>query len=90
MNFQQFTIDASYVCNFLIVFVQDAAIMWWFQQGMCFLPVALVVWTAASFIFAYITAVLLNHVDPFVPYIRCRCARNTHAHKIMSGRKFTD
>lgn len=44
--------------------------MWWFQQGMCFLPAALVVWTAASFIFPYITAVVLRHVDPFVPYIR--------------------
>uniref|UniRef100_UPI0037E99C51 DNA damage-regulated autophagy modulator protein 2b n=1 Tax=Semicossyphus pulcher TaxID=241346 RepID=UPI0037E99C51 len=43
--------------------------MWWFQQGLCFLPVALVIWTAASFIFAYITAVVLRHVDPLVPYI---------------------
>ncbi|XP_044027906.1 DNA damage-regulated autophagy modulator protein 2-like [Siniperca chuatsi] len=43
--------------------------MWWFQQGLCFLPAALVVWTAASFVFAYITAVVLRHVDPVVPYI---------------------
>lgn len=43
--------------------------MWWFQQGMCFLPAALVVWTVASFVFAYITAVVLRHVDPLVPYI---------------------
>ncbi|KAL6112428.1 dram2 [Pungitius sinensis] len=43
--------------------------MWWFQQGLCFLPAALVVWTAASFVFAYITAVVLRHVDPLVPYI---------------------
>ncbi|XP_026881211.1 DNA damage-regulated autophagy modulator protein 2b [Electrophorus electricus] len=43
--------------------------MWWFQEGLCILPVALVVWTAATFIFAYITAVILQHVDPFVPYI---------------------
>ncbi|XP_069567333.1 DNA damage-regulated autophagy modulator protein 2b isoform X2 [Brachyistius frenatus] len=43
--------------------------MWWFQQGMCFLPAALVVWTAASFVFAYITAVVLKHVDPLLPYI---------------------
>lgn len=43
--------------------------MWWFQQGLCFLPAALVVWTAASFVFAYITAVALRHVDPLVPYI---------------------
>ncbi|XP_060766992.1 DNA damage-regulated autophagy modulator protein 2-like isoform X2 [Neoarius graeffei] len=43
--------------------------MWWFQQGLCVLPVLLVVWTAATFVFAYITAVELGHVDPFVPYI---------------------
>ncbi|XP_063072033.1 DNA damage-regulated autophagy modulator protein 2b isoform X2 [Engraulis encrasicolus] len=43
--------------------------MWWFQQGMCILPVSLVIWTSASFAFAYITAVLLDHVDPLVPYI---------------------
>ncbi|KAM4583186.1 DNA damage-regulated autophagy modulator protein 2b [Fundulus diaphanus] len=43
--------------------------MWWFQQGLCFLPAALVVWTVASFIFAYITAVVLKHVDPLLPYI---------------------
>ncbi|XP_044205900.1 DNA damage-regulated autophagy modulator protein 2-like [Thunnus albacares] len=43
--------------------------MWWFQQGMSFLPAALVIWTAASFIFAYVTAVILKHVDPLVPYI---------------------
>lgn len=44
--------------------------MWWFQEGLCVLPVALVIWTAATFIFAYVTAVLLRHVDPLVPYIR--------------------
>ncbi|XP_015271904.1 PREDICTED: DNA damage-regulated autophagy modulator protein 2 [Gekko japonicus] len=43
--------------------------MWWFQQGLCILPSALVVWTSASFIFSYVTAVLLRHVDPLVPYI---------------------
>ncbi|XP_078803981.1 DNA damage-regulated autophagy modulator protein 2b [Oryzias latipes] len=43
--------------------------MWWFQQGLCLLPAALVVWTVASFVFAYITAVVLRHVDPLVPYI---------------------
>ncbi|XP_064161999.1 DNA damage-regulated autophagy modulator protein 2b isoform X2 [Anguilla rostrata] len=43
--------------------------MWWFQQGMCALPAALVIWTSATFVFAYITAVLLRHVDPVVPYI---------------------
>ncbi|XP_068171473.1 DNA damage-regulated autophagy modulator protein 2b [Antennarius striatus] len=43
--------------------------MWWFQRGLCFLPVSLVIWTTASFVFAYITAVVLRHVDPLVPYI---------------------
>ncbi|KAG1946178.1 DNA damage-regulated autophagy modulator protein 2b [Pimephales promelas] len=43
--------------------------MWWFQEGLCVLPVALVIWTSATFIFAYITAVVLRHVDPLVPYI---------------------
>ncbi|KAA0711742.1 DNA damage-regulated autophagy modulator protein 2 [Triplophysa tibetana] len=43
--------------------------MWWFQEGLCALPAALVVWTAATFVFAYITAVILKHVDPLVPYI---------------------
>ncbi|NXK72848.1 DRAM2 protein, partial [Amazona guildingii] len=43
--------------------------MWWFQQGLSFLPVVLVVWSAASFVFSYITAVILHHVDPLVPYI---------------------
>ncbi|XP_051495244.1 DNA damage-regulated autophagy modulator protein 2 [Apus apus] len=43
--------------------------MWWFQQGLSVLPVALVVWSAASFVFSYITAIILHHVDPLVPYI---------------------
>uniref|UniRef100_A0A6I8N934 CWH43-like N-terminal domain-containing protein n=1 Tax=Ornithorhynchus anatinus TaxID=9258 RepID=A0A6I8N934_ORNAN len=43
--------------------------MWWFQQGLSFLPSALVIWTAAAFIFSYITAITLHHVDPALPYI---------------------
>ncbi|NWW45038.1 DRAM2 protein, partial [Pedionomus torquatus] len=43
--------------------------MWWFQQGLSVLPAALVVWSAASFVFSYITAIVLHHVDPLVPYI---------------------
>ncbi|KAG7472533.1 hypothetical protein MATL_G00109880 [Megalops atlanticus] len=43
--------------------------MWWFQHGLCILPVALVVWSSATFIFAYVTAVLLRHVDPLFPFI---------------------
>uniref|UniRef100_F7EM19 CWH43-like N-terminal domain-containing protein n=1 Tax=Monodelphis domestica TaxID=13616 RepID=F7EM19_MONDO len=37
--------------------------MWWFQQGLSFLPSALVIWTAAAFIFSYLTAITLHHVD---------------------------
>ncbi|XP_048207722.1 DNA damage-regulated autophagy modulator protein 2 [Perognathus longimembris pacificus] len=43
--------------------------MWWFQQGLSFLPSALVIWTSTAFIFSYITAITLHHVDPFLPYI---------------------
>ncbi|XP_039604553.1 DNA damage-regulated autophagy modulator protein 2-like [Polypterus senegalus] len=43
--------------------------MWWFQEGLCCLPVLLVVWSSATFIFSYITAVVLRHVDVLVPYI---------------------
>ncbi|XP_053099352.1 DNA damage-regulated autophagy modulator protein 2 isoform X2 [Hemicordylus capensis] len=47
----------------------DVFEMWWFQQGLSFLPSALVIWSSASLVFSYITAVLLHHVDPLVPYI---------------------
>ncbi|XP_067913038.1 DNA damage-regulated autophagy modulator protein 2-like [Heterodontus francisci] len=43
--------------------------LWWFQQGMSFFPAALVIWSAAAFVFSFITAVVLRHVDPLVPYI---------------------
>ncbi|KAM3872218.1 DNA damage-regulated autophagy modulator protein 2 [Diretmus argenteus] len=43
--------------------------MWWFQRGVCFLPVTLVVWSSATFILNYIIAVLLRHIDPLIPYI---------------------
>ncbi|KAL1021277.1 hypothetical protein UPYG_G00011090 [Umbra pygmaea] len=43
--------------------------MWWFQRGLCALPAGLVVWSSVTFIFSYVTAVLLGHVDPLVPYI---------------------
>ncbi|XP_058993280.1 DNA damage-regulated autophagy modulator protein 2 isoform X2 [Mustela lutreola] len=48
---------------------KDLFEMWWFQQGLSFLPSALVIWTAAAFIFSYITAITLHHVDPALPYI---------------------
>ncbi|KAG9353084.1 hypothetical protein JZ751_017660, partial [Albula glossodonta] len=56
-------------CYFAIMKQIAEIDMWWFQQGLCVLPVALVSWTTATFIFAYVTAVLLRHVDPLVPYI---------------------
>ncbi|XP_007428749.1 DNA damage-regulated autophagy modulator protein 2 isoform X1 [Python bivittatus] len=43
--------------------------MWWFQQGLSFLPSALVICSSASFVFPYVIGVLLYHVDPLVPYI---------------------
>lgn len=43
--------------------------MWWFQQGLSFLPSALVIWTFATLTFSYITAVTLRHVDPALPFI---------------------
>lgn len=50
--------------------LEVSSAMWWFQQGLSFLPASLVVWSAASFVFSYITAIVLHHVDPLVPYIR--------------------
>ncbi|ELW65248.1 DNA damage-regulated autophagy modulator protein 2 [Tupaia chinensis] len=43
--------------------------MWWFQQGLSFLPSVLVIWSYSAFIFSYITAIVLHHVDPILPYI---------------------
>ncbi|XP_054608909.1 DNA damage-regulated autophagy modulator protein 1 isoform X2 [Dunckerocampus dactyliophorus] len=43
--------------------------MWWFMQGLCFLPVFLVVWSSSTFIVSYITAVFRRDVDVLFPYI---------------------
>uniref|UniRef100_A0A8C6YC37 DNA damage regulated autophagy modulator 2 n=1 Tax=Naja naja TaxID=35670 RepID=A0A8C6YC37_NAJNA len=43
--------------------------MWWFQQGLSFLPSALVILSSAACVFPYVIGVLLHHVDPLVPYI---------------------
>ncbi|KAJ8016446.1 hypothetical protein DPEC_G00007290 [Dallia pectoralis] len=43
--------------------------MWWFQRGVCALPATLVACTSATLVSSYVTAVLLGHVDPLVPYI---------------------
>ncbi|KAG7267396.1 hypothetical protein CRUP_017745 [Coryphaenoides rupestris] len=44
--------------------------MWWFQQGMCFLPALLVVWSSSNFIISYIVAIYRHDVDVIFPYIR--------------------
>ncbi|XP_069486039.1 DNA damage-regulated autophagy modulator protein 1 isoform X2 [Ambystoma mexicanum] len=38
-------------------------------QGIAYIPALLVVWSAAAFLISYLTAVVLGHVEPFVPYI---------------------
>lgn len=43
--------------------------MFWFQQGMCFLPALLVVWASSNFILSYIIAVCRHDVDVIFPYI---------------------
>ncbi|XP_061768116.1 DNA damage-regulated autophagy modulator protein 1 [Nerophis ophidion] len=43
--------------------------MWWFMQGLCFLPVFLVVWSSTTFILSYIIAVFRRDVDVLFPYI---------------------
>uniref|UniRef100_A0A670ZDL2 CWH43-like N-terminal domain-containing protein n=1 Tax=Pseudonaja textilis TaxID=8673 RepID=A0A670ZDL2_PSETE len=43
--------------------------MWWYQQGLSFLPSALVILISAACVFPYIIGVLLHHVDPLLPYI---------------------
>ncbi|CAL8242086.1 unnamed protein product [Merluccius merluccius] len=43
--------------------------MFWFQQGMCFLPASLVIWSSSNFIISYIIAIYRNDVDVIFPYI---------------------
>uniref|UniRef100_A0A8D3CV83 DNA-damage regulated autophagy modulator 1 n=1 Tax=Scophthalmus maximus TaxID=52904 RepID=A0A8D3CV83_SCOMX len=43
--------------------------MWWFTQGLCFLPVFLVVWSSCTFIITYLIAVFRRDVDVVFPYI---------------------
>ncbi|XP_039617641.1 DNA damage-regulated autophagy modulator protein 1 isoform X2 [Polypterus senegalus] len=43
--------------------------MLWFMEGMCFLPVSLVIVSSFSFIVCYAIATLERHVDPVFPYI---------------------
>lgn len=43
--------------------------MFWFQQGLCSLPVCLVVLSSSTFIFSYVISVLRHDVDAILPYI---------------------
>nr|XP_020455133.1 DNA damage-regulated autophagy modulator protein 1 [Monopterus albus] len=43
--------------------------MFWLMQGLCFLPVFLVIWSSSTFIISYLIAVLKNDVDVIFPYI---------------------
>ncbi len=71
-----FDLSADVVCSdcSLLVISEWMSVcessMWWFQRGLCALPVALVVWSSATFLVSYATAVVLGHADLLVPYIR--------------------
>lgn len=43
--------------------------MFWFQQGLCFLPAFLVVWSSSAFIISYLIALFRKDVDVIFPYI---------------------
>ncbi|XP_068443071.1 DNA damage-regulated autophagy modulator protein 1 [Clinocottus analis] len=43
--------------------------MSWFKQGLCFLPVFLVIWSSSTFIVTYIIALFRHDVDIIFPYI---------------------
>ncbi|XP_027899781.1 DNA damage-regulated autophagy modulator protein 1 [Xiphophorus couchianus] len=43
--------------------------MFWFRQGLCFLPAFLVVWSSCTFIVSYIIALFRGDVDIIFPYI---------------------
>ncbi|XP_031169401.1 DNA damage-regulated autophagy modulator protein 1 [Sander lucioperca] len=43
--------------------------MFWFTQGLCFLPAFLVIWASSTFIISYIIALFRHDVDIIFPYI---------------------
>ncbi|XP_029351466.1 DNA damage-regulated autophagy modulator protein 1 [Echeneis naucrates] len=43
--------------------------MFWFMQGLCFLPVLLVICSSSTFIISYVIAVFRKDVDVIFPYI---------------------
>ncbi|XP_035532489.1 DNA damage-regulated autophagy modulator protein 1 [Morone saxatilis] len=43
--------------------------MFWFMQGLCFLPAFLVIWSSSTFIVSYLIALFRHDVDIIFPYI---------------------
>ncbi|XP_041833788.1 DNA damage-regulated autophagy modulator protein 1 [Melanotaenia boesemani] len=43
--------------------------MFWFRQGLCFLPAFLVIWSSCTFIISYLIALFRHDVDIIFPYI---------------------
>ncbi|XP_018542590.1 DNA damage-regulated autophagy modulator protein 1 [Lates calcarifer] len=43
--------------------------MFWFMQGLCFLPAFLVIWSSSTFIISYLIAIFRHDVDLIFPYI---------------------
>ncbi|XP_072309882.1 DNA damage-regulated autophagy modulator protein 1 [Eucyclogobius newberryi] len=43
--------------------------MFWFQQGLCILPLILVISSSTTFIISYVIAVLTHNVDVVLPFI---------------------
>ncbi|XP_023672664.2 DNA damage-regulated autophagy modulator protein 1 isoform X1 [Paramormyrops kingsleyae] len=43
--------------------------MLWFMEGICFLPVFMVIWSSCTFMISYIVALLRHDVDIIFPYI---------------------
>lgn len=50
--------------------VQHPSNMFWFKQGLCFLPAFLVIWSSGTFVISYIIAIYRRDVDVIFPYIR--------------------
>ena len=48
---------------------------YWFNQGMAFLPIFLVIWTYLTFTISYVIAVSRGDVDPGFPFISDTGAR---------------
>ncbi|CAB1345965.1 unnamed protein product [Coregonus sp. 'balchen'] len=43
--------------------------MFWFMEGICFLPTFLVIWSSSTFIVSYLVALFEHDVDVIFPYI---------------------